>query len=59
MRKYTYQYDEPLTIEMASASSQEAQKRLQDFNDEVNALAYKMGILIRKGSRIECIESEL
>ena len=59
MRKYTYRYDQPLTLEIASVSKEEAEKRLQQFSDEVNALAYKMGILIRKGSLIECIESEL
>ncbi len=58
MRNYKYTFVSPLTLKMEGLDQTDADKRLGEFIDKINQVAYEMNIVVEKGREISCTEIE-
>ena len=58
MKKFTYVYDAAMNLQTTAGSKEEADERLERFNQGLNEVAYKTGFVLNKGKAIQCFEAD-
>ena len=58
MKKYTFTYDRPLSLQVLASNSSEADEKLKRLNNKLLTLMQDEGFIFDKGERIrvdECV----